>query len=144
MSRMLVPGDDSNVEIARLKARILVLELEVDTKNQLIDAIINEPEKNQYGWHFPPEWNLTRYENQIARLLISKRRLSKESIFQGMYGGLIDQPEMKIIDVLVCKVRKKVPFTIKTVWGFGYEVPSDEVKPLQQYFIAPPTNKDAA
>jgi two-component system cell cycle response regulator CtrA len=41
-----------------------------------------------------------------------------------LYGGL-DEPETKIIDVFVCKVRKRLERAglrnaIETVWGHGY------------------------
>jgi two-component system cell cycle response regulator CtrA len=42
-----------------------------------------------------------------------------------LYGG-VDEPELKIIDVLVCKLRKKLAYAtggqhyIETVWGRGY------------------------
>ena len=42
-----------------------------------------------------------------------------------LYGG-IDEPEVKIIDVFICKIRKKLTTAtggkdyIETVWGRGY------------------------
>ena len=51
--------------------------------------------------------------------------ISKEMIFAQIYTGL-DQPEMKIIDVYICKLRKKLAEAsgghefIETVWGRGY------------------------
>ena len=51
-----------------------------------------------------------------------------------LYGG-IDEPEIKIIDVFVCKLRKKLANAsggknyIETVWGRGYvlRAPTDEL-----------------
>jgi DNA-binding response OmpR family regulator len=51
--------------------------------------------------------------------------ITKEIIFAQMYAG-IDQPAMKIIDVYICKLRKKLADAsgghefIETVWGRGY------------------------
>ena len=51
--------------------------------------------------------------------------LSKEMFLEHLYGGT-DEPKMKIIDVLVCKLRKKLAratggkHCIETVWGRGY------------------------
>ena len=51
--------------------------------------------------------------------------LSKEMFLSNLYGG-IDEPEMKIIDVFICKLRKKLAIAsggedyIETVWGRGY------------------------
>jgi two-component system cell cycle response regulator CtrA len=42
-----------------------------------------------------------------------------------LYGGM-DEPELKIIDVFICKLRKKLAHAcggdnyIETVWGRGY------------------------
>ena len=51
--------------------------------------------------------------------------LTKEMFLNGMYGGM-DEPELKIIDVFICKLRKKLAEAsggknyIETVWGRGY------------------------
>ena len=50
-----------------------------------------------------------------------------------LYGGL-DEPEVKIIDVFICKLRKKLAGAsggqnyIETVWGRGYalRLPGDD------------------
>jgi two-component system cell cycle response regulator CtrA len=51
--------------------------------------------------------------------------LSKEMFLTHLYGGL-EEPESKIIDVFICKLRKKLAGAsggkdyIETVWGRGY------------------------
>ena len=51
--------------------------------------------------------------------------ITKEMFLNHLYGGL-DEPELKIIDVFVCKIRKKLREAtgghdyIETVWGRGY------------------------
>src|SRR5262249_62297414 len=51
--------------------------------------------------------------------------LTKEMFLNHLYGGM-DEPELKIIDVFVCKLRKKLAQAtggshyIETVWGRGY------------------------
>jgi two-component system cell cycle response regulator CtrA len=50
--------------------------------------------------------------------------LTKEVFLNHLYGG-IDEPEVKIIDVFICKLRKKLATAggadlIGTVWGRGY------------------------
>ena len=51
--------------------------------------------------------------------------LTKEMFLNHLYGGM-DEPELKIIDVFVCKLRKKLSVAtggshyIETVWGRGY------------------------
>ena len=60
--------------------------------------------------------------------LLSLRKgttLTKEMFLNHLYGGM-DEPELKIIDVFVCKLRKKLAAAmegeshIETVWGRGY------------------------
>ena len=60
--------------------------------------------------------------------LLSLRKgttLTKEMFLNHLYGGM-DEPELKIIDVFVCKLRKKLLAAtggeshIETVWGRGY------------------------
>ena len=71
--------------------------------------------------------NLTGKEYQILELLSLRRgtTLTKEMFLNHLYGGM-DEPELKIIDVFICKLRKKLSLAcggdnyIETVWGRGY------------------------
>jgi two-component system, cell cycle response regulator CtrA len=71
--------------------------------------------------------HLTAKEYQLLELLCLRRgmTLTKEMILNHLYGGL-DEPDGKIIDVFVCKLRKKLANAssgdnyIETVWGRGY------------------------
>ncbi|MBS7810000.1 response regulator transcription factor [Roseococcus pinisoli] len=70
--------------------------------------------------------HLTCKEYAILELLLMRRGtvLSKENFLDHLYGGL-DEPDGKIIDVFVCKLRKKLQVAgaanvIGTVWGRGY------------------------
>jgi two-component system, cell cycle response regulator CtrA len=72
--------------------------------------------------------HLTGKEYAILELLILRKGvvLTKERFLNHLYGG-IDEPEMKIIDVFICKLRKKlasegVDNLIGTVWGRGYMI----------------------
>ena len=52
--------------------------------------------------------------------------LTKEAFLNHLYGGM-DEPEMKIIDVFICKLRKKLALAgadnlIGIVWGRGYMI----------------------
>ena len=87
--------------------------------------------------------HLTGKEYQILELLSIRKgtTLTKEMFLNHLYGG-IDEPEVKIIDVFICKLRKKLNNAtggsnyIETVWGRGYvlrdptpeqdEAPADE------------------
>jgi two-component system cell cycle response regulator CtrA len=74
------------------------------------------------------EVNLTGKEFAILQLLMMRKNmvLTKDTILSQVYGGM-DEPELKIIDVFVCKIRSKlakagVTDHIGTVWGRGYTV----------------------
>ena len=71
--------------------------------------------------------HLTGKEYQMLELLSLRKgtTLTKEMFLNHLYGGM-DEPELKIIDVFVCKLRKKLSTAtdgdnyIETVWGRGY------------------------
>ena len=70
--------------------------------------------------------HLTSKEYGILELLSLRKgsTLTKEMFLNHLYGGM-DEPELKIIDVFVCKLRKKLTKATKdnyihTVWGRGY------------------------
>ncbi len=72
--------------------------------------------------------HLTAKEFAILQLLMLRRNMimTKEAILSQLYGGM-DEPEIKIIDVFICKIRSKLskagqPDIITTVWGRGYTV----------------------
>src|SRR5260221_6429751 len=71
--------------------------------------------------------HLTGKEYQLLELLALRKgsTLTKEMFLNHLYGGM-DEPEQKIIDVFICKLRKKLSDAnngqhhIETVWGRGY------------------------
>ncbi len=79
--------------------------------------------------------HLTRKEYGLLELLSLRKgtTLTKEMFLNHLYGG-IDGPDLKIIDVFVCKLRKKLAAGtggenyIETIWGRGYVLrdPVDE------------------
>jgi two-component system, cell cycle response regulator CtrA len=71
--------------------------------------------------------HLTGKEYQMLELLALRKgtTITKEALLSQLYGGM-DEPGMKIIDVFICKLRKKLTSAsngrdyIETVWGRGY------------------------
>jgi two-component system, cell cycle response regulator CtrA len=71
--------------------------------------------------------HLTGKEYGILELLSLRKgtTLTKEMFLNHLYGGL-DEPELKIVDVFICKLRKRLAMAtrgdhyIETVWGRGY------------------------
>jgi two-component system cell cycle response regulator CtrA len=79
--------------------------------------------------------HLTGKEYQMLELLSLRKgtTLTKEMFLNHLYGGM-DEPELKIIDVFICKLRKKLAVAcngehyIETVWGRGYVLRDPEEK----------------
>ena len=79
--------------------------------------------------------HLTGKEYAILELLVLRKGmvLTKDAFLSHLYGGL-DEPEMKIIDVFVCKLRKKLALAgadnlIVTLWGRGYMLREEAKSP---------------
>src|SRR3954463_3404790 len=80
--------------------------------------------------------SLTGKEYRILEVLCLRKgsTITKEMFLNQLYGGL-DEPEIKIIDVFMCKLRKKLANDsqgknyIETVWGRGYVL--RELEPQQ-------------
>ena len=71
--------------------------------------------------------HLTGKEYQMLELLALRKgmTLTKEMFLNHLYGGM-DEPELKIIDVFMCKLRRKLANAsggknyVETMWGRGY------------------------
>jgi two-component system cell cycle response regulator CtrA len=82
--------------------------------------------------------HLTGKEYQMLELLSLRKgtTLTKEMFLNHLYGGM-DEPELKIIDVFICKLRKKLAMAtggesyIETVWGRGYVLRDPEGEVLE-------------
>ena len=71
---------------------------------------------------------MSRLPLRLSRIRLTMTEgttLTKEMFLNHLYGGM-DEPELKIIDVFICKLRKKLANAssgknyIETVWGRGY------------------------
>ena len=92
---------------------------------QTDDLIVNVDAKTVYIKQIRVD--LTDKEYRMLELLSLRRgtTITKEMFLSELYGGM-DEPEIKIIDVFMCKIRKKLATAsggkdyIETVWGRGY------------------------
>lgn len=83
--------------------------------------------------------HLTGKEYQMLELLSLRKgtTLTKEMFLNHLYGGM-DEPELKIIDVFICKLRKKLSAAtsgsnyIETVWGRGYVLRDPDESTMKQ------------
>lgn len=72
--------------------------------------------------------NLTGKEYALLELLALRKGMivSKEQFLNHLYGGTDEEPEMKIIDVFLFRIRNKIKKLsggkdyVQTVWGRGY------------------------
>jgi two-component system cell cycle response regulator CtrA len=87
--------------------------------------------------------HLTTKEQALLELLALRRGqiVTKEQFLTHLYNG-IDEPELKIIDVFVCKMRKKIEEAsgginyIETIWGRGYSLKHpDEIPDNQRKIV---------
>jgi two-component system cell cycle response regulator CtrA len=79
--------------------------------------------------------HLTAKEYALLELLALRKgtTLTKDMFLNHLYSGM-DEPEVKIIDVFICKLRKKLAHAcdgenyIETIWGRGYALrdPNDD------------------
>jgi two-component system, cell cycle response regulator CtrA len=120
--------------IARMRAIVRRSQGHAASTLSFGELVINIDEKTAYV--SGNRLHLTTKEFQLLEALAMRRgsTLTKEMILNQLYGGM-DEPEPKIIDVFVCKLRKKLTSAsggidfIETVWGRGYllrEVTADE------------------
>jgi two-component system cell cycle response regulator CtrA len=133
----LVKPFDGKELLARVKRHIfrssnhysnkfIVGELELDTDTQLV--IVNKVGAAA-GETVEYTLKLTKKEYDLLALLMSKpgATVSKNTILKNLYRDKSDEPDSKITDVLVCKIRKEIAkYTkrqyIHTFWSRGYSV----------------------
>ena len=111
--------------VARIKAIIRRRHNHADSiiKTGLVEVNLNTQTVSVAG----KDLHLTGKEYGIMELLSLRKgsTLNKDQFLNHLYGG-IDEPELKIIDVFICKLRKKLEKAsggknyIETVWGRGY------------------------
>jgi len=85
--------------------------------------------------------HLTGKEYQMLELLSLRKgtTLTKEMFLNHLYGGM-DEPELKIIDVFICKLRKKLAKAtggdnhIDTVWGRGYVLRDPDPSVMDEHY----------
>lgn len=76
----------------------------------------------------PPQFQLTRNEAAIFGLLLNNKLVRRTSMMSVLYLHDQDEADIKIVDVWVCKMRKKLkPYGIEiaTQWGEGYFLPPE-------------------
>lgn len=70
---------------------------------------------------------LTASEARIVAAIVAARgrTATRAALHAALYSDSVEAPEPKIIDVYICKIRRKIgqlPFRIVTVWGEGFRL----------------------
>jgi two-component system cell cycle response regulator CtrA len=118
-------------------ARLDALEAENERLRDELEAL-----KASLGLRFlaPVEMGLTGHETKMFGRLLRGDAVSKDGLMNAVYTvGIDDQPEIKIIDVFICKIRKKLkPFGIEiaTIWGVGYQMTAQSVASFKERWPA--------
>jgi DNA-binding response OmpR family regulator len=93
----------------------------------------------------PREWRLTEMEARLFGMLVARDVVPKEAMMLALYPSNISQrkhgrrpindaPGIKILDVMICRIRKKVApsgVVIDTLWGRGLRVDPDTLAQLK-------------
>lgn len=106
-------------------ARLEALQIERDRLLERV-ALLEEQLVGRDDLILPPEWGLTTSEMRVFRVLLNRTMATKEAIHATLYHNEgKEAAEPKIVDVFICKIRKKLkPYGIevKTIWGQGYSL----------------------
>lgn len=86
--------------------------------------------------------HLTPKEYALLELLMLKRgvSLTKGACLNHLYGTE-EEPELKTVDVIVCRLRKKLaavglPSLVQNVWGCGYKLADQAAAPVARQLAA--------
>jgi len=108
------------------EARIRMLEQELAVKDELIAQLqetLSGANVDDHALYF----DLTPQEAICLGVLLKNKAPRRSAFMTSLYSARSDdEVDVKIIDVFICKMRKKLkPFgiEIKTHWGDGYEIP---------------------
>lgn len=119
-------------------ARVEALEAENQRLRDQVTALQDALGQTE-AFRTPAEWRLTASEATVFASLYGRESCSKEQLMHALYEpGVDDEPNIKIVDVFICKLRKKLtPYgvAIETIWGRGYRMTA-QTKARVQALIA--------
>lgn len=92
------------------------------------DHAPTQPDEDRFPLLCARAFKVTAKEARLLSALLRRSECTKEQLLGFMYDVNEDVPEIKIIDVFVCKLRKKLAahaLDIKTLWGRGYFITAE-------------------
>lgn len=113
----------------------MAVDLESMTRDQLLSLAYEQQsqiealrgaESDKQTMDVQHAFKMTVQESRLLCALLDGKPHSKEAIFNTVwFDKMYDPPEKKIVDVVICKIRKKLyPYQIRieTIWGAGYQL----------------------
>lgn len=93
------------------------------------------------GFHAqaPVVFGLNRREEMVLGILTKRDRVTKGQIMIALYSDQVGGPDIRIIDVYICRLRKKLKgfgIEINTIWGIGYSL-TPASKAIIKKFLPP-------
>ncbi len=115
----------------------------IEAENEELRERIKQLEQ-QIGMvvNVPLMMDVTASEAKVLGVLMERELATKEVIMLALYStrGGDDEAEIKIVDVFICKVRKKIKkwgIEIKTSWGRGYYMEAESKAKMRSYLPKP-------
>jgi two-component system cell cycle response regulator CtrA len=111
--------------IARIYAIVRRSQGHAQSVIQIGDIVLNLDSKTVEAFGGRVHFTVKEYLMLELLMLHKDKPVTKDMFLNHLYGGM-DEPEVKIIDVFICKLRKKLANTsmgknyIETIWGRGY------------------------
>jgi two-component system, cell cycle response regulator CtrA len=111
--------------VARIHAIVRRSQGHAQSVIEIGDLVLNLDSKTVEAFGGRVHFTVKEYQMLELLCLHKDRPVTKEMFLNHLYGGM-DEPEVKIIDVFICKLRKKLANAssgknyIETIWGRGY------------------------
>lgn len=122
----------------------------IEAENEELRERLRALEK-EFGFHddVPIVFGLTPTEGKIMSLLGARDTATRAQLMTAVLSDRLPgkEPEMKIVDVFVCKIRKKLkPFGIEitSLWGRGYRLAPEMKAKVAGYLTAQSQMPEAA
>ncbi|WP_158810425.1 helix-turn-helix domain-containing protein [Beijerinckia sp. L45] len=90
----------------------------------------------------PSFWGLTRMEERVFALLLMRVRVKQDQVLTAIYSDLNKEPGYRIVDVYVCKLRRKLGrfgITIRTLPTLGYAI-DEPLRGMLRQALSPDTS----
>lgn len=104
----------------------------------LLDRIEQLEQELGLKTDFPPEFSIPRNMMPLLGILLKREIISREGALIAIYSGMPNtwgkQPDPKIIDVFICKLRvrlRKYGVKVSCKWGLGYFMDGENKRKLR-------------